>query len=321
MLLTVTPNAAIDRTYMFGAFRLNQVNRPTDMRVSAGGKGINVARVFHRLGGSVATTGFLAGEAGHAIQAWIEEEGLHPAFEWLPGESRTCITAMSRKGSTQTELNECGPDAQQASGRLLARIERMTRDLPADTVALCGSLPENAPESLFADAVCLVQAAGRRAVVDTSAPSLTSCLAAKPWVVKVNRIEAERALGIAIAPGVAAELARAARELRLHGARIAVVTDGGAGAALACSAGTWFAAPPTIRFKSAVGSGDAFFAGLLFSISAAPEADSACQALQLATAAGAANAEVIGSGFCTRRRILTLLPRVNVVRCPQPMSA
>ena len=50
MILTVTLNAAIDRTVAVPNFRLGRRHRAVESRTVAGGKGINVARALSLLG-------------------------------------------------------------------------------------------------------------------------------------------------------------------------------------------------------------------------------------------------------------------------------
>ena len=77
MILTVTPNAAVDKTYRVEGFRLDVVNRPSQTFTVAGGKGIG-KQILHALkaiaggGGKTVEKGVLVvehgqvgGKAGH----------------------------------------------------------------------------------------------------------------------------------------------------------------------------------------------------------------------------------------------------------------
>ena len=57
MILTVTLNAAIDKTYFLPGFSIGKVSRVERLSNYPGGKGINVARVVHLLGQPVLATG------------------------------------------------------------------------------------------------------------------------------------------------------------------------------------------------------------------------------------------------------------------------
>ena len=58
MILTVTLNAAIDKRYQVKKLRLGEVNRVLECQCSAGGKGLNVARVAVLAGEQATAFGF-----------------------------------------------------------------------------------------------------------------------------------------------------------------------------------------------------------------------------------------------------------------------
>ena len=64
MILTVTLNAAIDRTVAVPNFRLGQRHRAVEARTMAGGKGVNVARALRLLGRPVIAAGMAGGASG-----------------------------------------------------------------------------------------------------------------------------------------------------------------------------------------------------------------------------------------------------------------
>ncbi|HEY1355576.1 MAG TPA: PfkB family carbohydrate kinase, partial [Solirubrobacterales bacterium] len=67
MILTVTLNAAIDRTVAVPNFRLGHRHRAVESRTVAGGKGVNVARAIGLLGRPVIATGFAGGPTGTRV--------------------------------------------------------------------------------------------------------------------------------------------------------------------------------------------------------------------------------------------------------------
>ena len=52
MILTVTPNTSIDKTYVVQGFGVDRMHRPSKTTSTPGGKGINVLRVYRELGGT-----------------------------------------------------------------------------------------------------------------------------------------------------------------------------------------------------------------------------------------------------------------------------
>ena len=67
MILAVTMNPSVDISYPIDEFKLNDVNRVENVRKTAGGKGLNVARVVVQMEEEVLATGVLGGMIGEYI--------------------------------------------------------------------------------------------------------------------------------------------------------------------------------------------------------------------------------------------------------------
>lgn len=67
MIVTVTMNPSIDISYLLDHLKLDTVNRTSQVTKTPGGKGLNVTRVIHDLGGDVIATGVLGGFHGAFI--------------------------------------------------------------------------------------------------------------------------------------------------------------------------------------------------------------------------------------------------------------
>ena len=70
MILCLTPNPATDRTLLVPNLQPGIVTRPTRTIVAAGGKGFNVARAIHLLGGQAICASMLGGHAGRLADPW-----------------------------------------------------------------------------------------------------------------------------------------------------------------------------------------------------------------------------------------------------------
>lgn len=305
-VLTVTLNAAVDKTYRVEGFCLDRVFRVEAGRVVAGGKGINVARVLHTLGVPVVATGFLGGHNGAFILDSLKQEGIPGDFVWTQGESRVCLAVIDPIAGTQTELNEIGPEIHPEE--VSALEQKLAQLLPQFAyVTLCGSAPPGVPTDFHARVIRLGHKAGVRVVLDSSGELLRHGLEAGPWMVKPNRAELSAIFGRE--PTDVDEATQMAHQLLAKGIEIAVVTLGKQGAIWVSAEGEWFAQPPEVEFVSAVGSGDSMLAAMLYAFI---QGMSPPDVLRWGVAAGAANAAVFGAGFCTREQIEALVPRVVV---------
>ena len=110
MILTVTVNAAIDKTLTVPSLQLGHRHRAQQGLTMPGGKGINVARVLKRLGDPVIATGLVGGRTGVQIVDGLSHEGILNDFVRIAGESRTSTAVVDPTNGVQTEINEYGPE-------------------------------------------------------------------------------------------------------------------------------------------------------------------------------------------------------------------
>src|SRR5213078_938216 len=103
MIITVTLNAAIDKTLAVPNFRLGRRHRAVEQTAMAGGKGVNVARALKTLGMPVIATGVAGGPTGTRIIEQLND------FVRIRDESRTSTAVVDPTTGDQTEINEKGP--------------------------------------------------------------------------------------------------------------------------------------------------------------------------------------------------------------------
>ena len=109
MIITVTLNAAIDKTLEVPNFRLGRRHRSVEQTTMAGGKGVNVARALKRLGQPVIATGLAGGPTGTRIVEQLTEESILNDFVRIREESRSNTAVTDPTTGEQTEINERGP--------------------------------------------------------------------------------------------------------------------------------------------------------------------------------------------------------------------
>lgn len=307
MILTVTLNAAIDKTLIVPGFVAGHVHRPAQTLALAGGKGINVSRVLHALGESVLATGMVAGLAGHCIRAMMDAEGLRHDFQTLAtGESRTCYAILHPESPPHTEINERG-HLVTAADFAAFKVRYKLLVAQASWVALSGSLPPGLPAEAYLELIALAKAAGKPVSLDTSGPELPLALTGAPDLAKPNQGEAELALG---RPVSLADAPNAIRKLQALGPKVVALTLGGAGAVVGTSDEAWFVAAPDVTVVNPIGSGDSFLAAWL---AMTRRGLGMVEAARWAVAAGSANAAVAGAAACTLAEIEALVPLTHAV--------
>ena len=121
MIVTVTVNAALDRTLTVPIFQIGFRHRSSEVVALAGGKGINVARALKILEVPVVATGLAGGRTGTRIIEELTSEAILNDFVRIAAESRTSTAVVDPTSGTYTEINEWGPEVVQAELDTLAR--------------------------------------------------------------------------------------------------------------------------------------------------------------------------------------------------------
>ncbi len=308
MILTVTLNAAVDRTYRIPHFKSDRVHRPSKQWVTAGGKGINVARVLHTLGADVVATGILGGQTGEFILKSLEQSGIAARFVKTSEDSRLCIAVIDEITGYQTEINEVGPRVSQYEVEQLEQtVAALIETHQCDYVALSGSVPPGVDDCIYARLISMANKSGTQAVLDSSGAPLQDAIEAKPWMVKPNRYEMASLIGRHDLS--AADVPRAIGWLHGRGVSNIALTLGALGALLCSEDRVWWAKPPKVTPISAVGCGDSFVGGFLYGMS-----QRLCppSALAIAMGAAAANLESYGAAMMPKDLILKRSENVTI---------
>jgi len=295
MIVTVTLNAALDRTLTVPNFQAGFRHRASESLTLPGGKGVNIARALRSLGQPVIATGMAGGKTGLRIIEDLTAEGILNDFVRIKGESRTSTAIIDPTSNTQTEVNEYGPVV--TARELSAFMEKFTYIAKgADVVIIAGTLPRKLKDSCYRDIIKALGTADVMTVLDAAGEALRHGIKANPALVSPNIVEAEALIGHEF--GDEEEFLRAAEELTRIGAGSGIITH--AGGCYAClqeddgSRMYYNVKVPPLDPISTVGSGDAFLAGYVSGrLSGMKPAD----CLRHAVACGAANTQKYGAGI------------------------
>lgn len=284
MILCIGTTPAAQRVMFFRELRLDAVNRAARTLEGAAGKAVNVAKVLKTLGENPMATGFVGGVRGDAIQEILKTKGIATEFVTVQAPTRECVTVIDESAGTITELVQ---ESQQVSGadydKLTSLVERRLKECRA--VVMSGTLAPGGRPDFYARCVAPARKAGLLTVVDAQGPPLLEALAARPGLIKPNRVELGATVGSDL--NDESEVIQAMRQVQERGAERVIVTAG-AEPALAVEAGKlWRIYPPQVKPVNPIGSGDSFTAGLVWRLL---QGDDLGEAARWGAASGAANA-------------------------------
>jgi len=309
VILTVTLNAAIDRTVAVPNFRQSHRHRAVESRTVAGGKGINVARALGLLGRPVIAAGVAGGPTGNRVLEQLRAERILTDFTWVAGETRINMAVVDPTSGEQTEVNERGPAVSvEEVDSFCSRLDYLAGG--ASICVLAGTLPPGAGEELYARLVKRLRERGLTVILDSEGDPMMEGLRAGPSVVTPNEREAEELVGHEFEDDE--DLVHGLEELVRLGAGEAVITrSAGCVAVIGEGAERRYVEVSTEPLDpvATVGSGDAFLAGY---VAALYDGQAAADCLAYGVACGAESTQHFGAGTVDRRQVERLLGDVAV---------
>lgn len=263
MIVTVTLNAAVDRTLSVPSFQIGQRHRASVGFTSAGGKGINIARALKRLGAPVVATGLAGGRTGTLIVEELTAEGILNDFVRIREESRTSMAVLDPTSNAYTEINEWGPDVQEDEVEIL-RDKLAYLCQGAEFLVLAGSLPRGVEPGFYGELIREANRRGVATILDAEGEALRLGIEAEPHLVSPNMREAEGLVGHEFSDSE--DLAGGLDEIAELGARNVLITlETGCYALLREDRDEMRlrADAPIVEAVSTVGAGDTLLAGFV----------------------------------------------------------
>src|SRR5688572_4325837 len=309
MILTVTLNAAIDRTIAVPNFRQGHRHRAVEASTVAGGKGINVARALKLLDRPVIATGLAGGPTGARLMERLAEESILTDFTWIAGESRTNLAVIDPTSGEQTEINERGPDVSaEELERFLQKLLYLARG--ARVCVIAGSLPPSVPAAFAARMITELKELGVETILDVDGEPLVAGLRSGPAAVTPNVSEAEGAVDHEfndlddLLAGLESLIELGADEATITRAEgcVASVLEGS-------DRRVYEVRAPAVEPVATVGSGDAFLAGFT---AARFDGRPAQECLRFAVACGAESTLHFGAGTIDPDEVNRLLDGVEL---------
>jgi 1-phosphofructokinase/tagatose 6-phosphate kinase len=311
MIITVTLNAALDKTLEVPNFALGRRHRTVEQTTMPGGKGVNVARAIKQLEQPVIATGLAGGPTGTRIVEALTDESILNDFVRIREESRTNTAVLDPTTGQHTEINERGPSVSPQELELF-RDKLLYLAKGASICVFAGSLPRGIEPDIYGRLIRDVRKLGVTTIIDTDGEPLRHAVRAEPALVSPNEIEAEELVGHEF--NDIQDRAQAVVEMTRLGADEAIMTvaDG-------CFAHVLEEGVPTLRrvmveeqeARSTIGSGDAFLAGY---VAARYQGRATVECLRFGVACGAESTQHFGAGVIDPGKVERLLAEVKAER-------
>lgn len=282
------------------------------VRRDAGGGGLNVARVVHRLGGRCLALYPAGGPGGQWLSQYLAQTGLPTRCIPITGETRESLTVQALDSGAEYRFVMPGPTLTEAEWQAcLDAIDAAPR-MPSCIVA-SGSLPPGAPTDFYRRLAQRARRQGARLVLDSSGPALAAALQAGVYLVKPNLRELSELVGQPL--DTPEQWRAAAQRLIDQGqAEVVALTLGERGALLLTRDQAWSAPALPIAVASSVGAGDSFVGALVWALQdQRPLPD----AFAWAVAAGSAALITPGTGLCLAPDVRRLRGQVQLQPMPR----
>jgi len=254
MILTVTPNPAVDQTIEIDEdLESDTVQRSTDAQFDSGGNGINVSQFLRALDDETVATGIIGGFTGYFIQQDLQTYDVPTDFVEV-GEPTRMNTTILPPGK-EYKLNQSGPEVERAAvDELIDTIQ----DHDPSLLNIGGSLP---PKMDAADVDRIASAGDWDTALDVHGDLMQELENTYEYC-KPNREELTEATGIEI--DSIDDCAEAARQLQETGFERVLASMGGDGAMLVTPEETLYAPALDVDVVDTVGAGDSMFTGALW---------------------------------------------------------
>lgn len=306
-VVTVTMNPALDKTVTVDRFSPGSLNRIQEIRVDAGGKGINVAKVLHQFPIEVVAAGLIGGYQGKLVLGKLQEIGVHSRFTEAQGETRVNLKVVDSMNQQTTELNEPGYTVDSAVlEQFISEFECLAEQ--ASFIVLAGSLPPGIPTDLYKQLIEIGHKYSVRTILDADGEAFAQGIQAKPFAIKPNIHELEALFDRTFVSE--AEVIDAARSLIGQGIQYVSVSMGADGSLLIGEEQKAVKAIPfPIKPLSTVGSGDSMVAAMVYCFS---QNKSFEDIARWSSAAGTVTASKPGTEVCSHDEVVARLPLVHI---------
>lgn len=305
MITVITFNPSIDRLYKLEKFEIGSVQRANFINPTAGGKGLNVAKVLKKLGEDINCIGFLGGFNGEYVKSQLKNIGIENKFTDIKEETRVCLNIID-SNNISTEVLEKGPNVSEEE------IQRFENDLEevlknTDVLVASGSLASGLPIDYYFKIGKLCNQRNIKFILDSSGESLKLGIKSKPYLIKPNMDELEILSGVKVKS--VDDVINVSKSILSAGVENVCISMGKDGMVLVNKDFAYKVEIPKIDVVNTVGSGDSSIAGFALGIA---KKYGLKESLKLANACGMSNAMNISTGDINLEDIDKFIEEIKV---------
>jgi 1-phosphofructokinase family hexose kinase len=321
MILTITPNPALDLSGEVDDIVPNEKNYVLHEKRHPGGNGINAARVIAALGVAVVATGFLGGAVGGEIEALLKAEGVSCRFIAIKESTRINITVSNHKTSKQTRFSFAGSRIEREDMQHLLELIRQDQDVTM--LNLGGSFPPGFTMDDVRSLFDLARSRNLGMVADVPSQHLREVLELRPMLIKPNLKEFNELIGCQLE--TIAEVREAAKRLNEY-VPLVCISSVERGALMVSPNGSCHAKGPQVDAKSSVGAGDSMVGSMMarlfragistYEAALAIAQDELEDTLRWGQAAALATVVTPGTELGKSHGIEAFVPRITITRLP-----
>jgi 1-phosphofructokinase family hexose kinase len=319
MVITVTLNPLVDKT-----FYVTKLVPGSNHRVKAGidivgGKGINVSRAVSNLGGKTVALSFIGGETGTYLSELLNQEGLSSILIRTKSSTRIQVSLLDKNNNKPTFF--ILPNEGVTFDELECLKFELTNILSERTgkivLVISGSAPTGDMNSSVREIIHIANRFNILTILDSYGEAFKLGLAEKPFMVKQNRNEAGIYFGKSIS-GQDKMLDGLKRFIDI-GIKFPIITSGKDPIYAGYNGTYWKIIPPSVKVVNPTGSGDAMTGSLALDLSTynTKEQLSPIQVEKMlvkATAVGTVNALVWLPCGIIPQMVNELIPKVKIKR-------
>lgn len=305
MIAVITFNPSIDRLYKLETLEIGRAQRANFVNPTAGGKGLNVAKVIKQLGESPICLGFLGGYNGLYIKNELDKVEIVNNFTQIDGESRICLNIIDGDKNS-TEILEKGPNINEKN--ILDFQSKLDKVLESSKVLVAsGSLSQGMPVDYYKRLGKICEKKGVKFILDTSGKSLEMAINENLYLIKPNIDELELLTHKKI--NNKEDAINASRFLLEKGVKNVCISMGKDGMIFLNKEHIYDVKIPKIEILNTVGSGDSSIAGFAYGVINDYSWE---ECLKLANSCGMSNALYMETGYINKKDIKIFSNEIKV---------